>query len=116
MTEQTILGPKLEPPRGGMLRLQQSVRRSGVRPARTRNWVAAGIAASVVVLVVLFVARSVIQQRRTQFTIKQALAALPQTHFDNSAYLVLPSHDPRVQIILIGTLPSQQPPTWDNSD
>lgn len=116
MIEQAVLGPKLEPPRGGMLRLQQSVRRSEVHPAQIRNWLAAGVAASVVVLIVLFVARNVIQQRRVQIAIRQTLLAPPQTHFDNSAYLVLPSHDPSVQIILIGSLPSQQSATGDRSD
>lgn len=111
MAEQTVLGPPLEPARGGLLWLQQSVRVAAVSRFRARNWVVTGITVGVVVLCVLFVARGVIQRRQMQFTVEQALLAPPQTHFSNSAYLVLPSRNSQVQIFLIGSLASQQPAT-----
>jgi len=111
MTEPTALGPKLIPPRGGLLRLQRAVKQMEVRRFRTRNWAAAGISACLVALLVLIVSLDTIHQRQINRAIQQALTAPPQTHFDNGAYFVLPSHGQNVRILLIGSLSPAQPPS-----
>jgi len=109
MIEPSDLGPKLKPPRGGLLRLQQAVRQREVRRFHTRNWVAAGISACLVALSVLILSHGTIHQRQIDRAMQQALTAPPQTHFDNGAYFVLPSHGRNVRILLIGSLSPAQP-------
>ncbi|MGH8399720.1 MAG: hypothetical protein ACRESU_01355 [Gammaproteobacteria bacterium] len=115
MTEPNILGPKLTPPRGGLLRLQQSVQQLETRRFRTRSWMAAGVTASLATLAVLtVVGRNAIQQHRSDVAVQQTLTATPQTHFDNGAYQVLPSSNPDVQILLVGSLSSQNQQTAES--
>lgn len=110
MTEPNALGPKLEPPRGGLLRLQQAVRHQETRRFHTRNWVTAGLAASLVVLVVVIAGRNAMRQHRIDLAVRQALTAPPETHFDNGAYLTLPSHGRNARILLVASLSPAQPP------
>src|SRR5690348_155212 len=107
MIEPIDLGPRLEPPRGGLSRLQQSVRRSQA-PCRTRAiWLAAATTAGLAAVVVLVTVHGMMQKRRLQLAIQDAVTvAMAQTTFDNSAYQVLPSHGRNVRILLIGTIPA----------
>jgi hypothetical protein len=115
MNEPTMLGPRLTPPHGGLLRLQQSVQGQARLHFRIRTWIAAGVTASVVVLSLIFVVPGALQKQRMDVAMRQALAATPKTHFENGAYQVLPSNNPNVQILLVGNLP-QQPATNASSD
>jgi hypothetical protein len=110
MIEPIDLGPRLEPPRGGLARLRQSIRQSQA-PARSRLiWLAAAGTASVAAILVLLAAHSMMQNRRLQLAIQGAVLTAQQTQFDHAAYRVLPSHGRNERIILIGTLPlSTQP-------
>jgi len=115
MIEPSDLGPKLKPPRGGLLRLQQAVRQREVRRFHTRNWVAAGISACLVALSVLILSHGTIHQRQIDRAMQQALTAPPQTHFDNGAYVSHPSHDKNVRILLIGSLSPAVPANTEST-
>lgn len=106
MIEPIDLGPKLEPPRDGLSRLQRSVSLSQAR-RRTRGiWLAAAVTAGLAVVIVFVAGRSMIQNRRFQLEIQGAVTVAQETEFTNAAYQVLPSHGRNVRILLIGTLPA----------
>ena len=106
MIEPIDLGPRLEPPRGGLSRLQQSVCRSQA-PERSRGIrLAAAVTAGLAVVFVLVTGRSMMQNRRVELAIQGAVTVAQETGFDNAAYQVLPSHGQNVRILLIGTLPA----------
>lgn len=105
MIEPVDLGPRLQPPRGGLARLQQSVRRSHLPDHRRTFWLTAaitGMAASLVLLV----SRGTMQNRKVRFAIEGAILAAQNTQFDHAAFQVLPSHGRDVRILLIGSLPA----------
>jgi hypothetical protein len=106
MSESSFLGPKLTPPHGGLARLQHAVQQREHRYARARVWIAAGVTASLLVLSLLLMVPGALQRHRTDLVVQQALTTPPQTHFDNGAYVTLPSNNPNVQILLVGSLPS----------
>ena len=106
MIDPIDLGPKLEPPPGGLSRLQQSVSRWQAPERRRGVWRAAAVTAGLAVLVVLVTGRSILQSRRVEVAIEGALMVAQETKFDNGAYQVLPSHGRNVRILLIGTLPA----------
>ncbi|HET7650253.1 MAG TPA: hypothetical protein VFL15_06105 [Gammaproteobacteria bacterium] len=108
MSESPLLGPKLTPPHGGLLRLQQAVQQREQRHFRTRVWVAAGVTASLIALSLLLVVPGALRQHRMNLSVRQALTATPQTHFENGAYVMLPTRNPNVQILLVRALPSRQ--------
>jgi len=105
MIEPVDLGPRLEPPRGGLSRLQQSVRRSNALNRTRAVWLTVATTASLAAVVLLVAARDMLQQRRLQLAIQDAVTVAQGTKFDNAAYQVLPSHGRNVRILLIGTLP-----------
>jgi hypothetical protein len=115
MSDSPMLGPKLLPPRGGLLRLQDALSARARRSFHTRTWVAAGVAASLVALSILLVVPGALRQHRVDAAIQTALTATPETHFENGAYQVLPSNNPNVQILLVGSLPQRQAPANVNS-
>jgi len=106
MIEPIDLGPRLEPPPGGLSRLQQSVSRWQAPERRRGVWLAAAVTAGLAVVVVLITGRRIMQNRRVEVAIQDALMATQETKFDNGAYQVLPSHGQNVRILLIGTLPA----------
>jgi len=115
MTESTTLGPKLKPPPGGLLRLQRAVQQREIKRSHTKNWVVAGITASVLAAAVLIVSHDIARQRQITRALQQALTAPPQTHFDNGAYVSLPSHDKNVRILLIGSLSPAVPANTEST-
>lgn len=106
MTEPTTLGPNLEPPPGGLARLQRSVRQRTTRGVGPMYWIAAASVASLVTLSVFVWGRGTNQQRQIHRAVQQALTAPPQTHFKNAAYIELPSSNRNVRILLVGSLSS----------
>lgn len=107
MTEPIDLGPRLEPPRGGWSRLQQSVNRSRSRDPGRLAWLAA--AASLAAAAVIVSGRGIMQSRGFELAIRTAMTAAQETRFDGAAYQVLPSHGRNVRIFLIGALPARLP-------
>jgi len=106
MIDPIDLGPRLEPPPGGLSRLQQSVSRWQAPERRRGVWLAATVTAGLVAVVVLVTGRSIMQNRRVELAIQRGVMAAQETKFDNAAYQVLPSHGQNVRILLIGTLPA----------
>lgn len=105
MTEPNLLGPQLEPPHGGLARLQQAVRQQQrIRGFRPGYWIAGAATAGLVALAVLVWNHNMSRQRQIHEAVRQALIAAPKTHFDNAAYIELPSHRQDVRILLIGSL------------
>jgi hypothetical protein len=105
MIEPSNLGPKLKPPAGGLTRLRQSLDQFDTASRHPGNWVVTGLIVCLVALLVAIVWRDMIQTRRMDLAVQDAMATAQETHFDHAAYQVLPSHDRSVQILLIGTLP-----------
>lgn len=114
MSDSEFLGPNLTPPRGGLQRLQQAIDGQAHRQLHLRSWIAAGVTASLIALSLAVVLRNAVQQHRLNVTVNQALTAAPQTQFKNGAYQELPSNNPNVKILLVGSLPQQPAQTADS--
>ena len=111
MTETHLLGPELEPARGGLARLRQAVEHNHRSPRlRGGYWLAAGLAAGLILLAVFVPWRNP-GQHRIREAVQSALAVSATTRFKNAAYTEIPSQDPNVRILLVGSLrPPQQDP------
>ncbi|MGH8271354.1 MAG: hypothetical protein ACRESG_03390 [Gammaproteobacteria bacterium] len=104
MTEPNLLGPELEPSRGGMTRLQQAIQQSDSSGFRPGYWIGAALTASVVALSVFIWQHGTSRQSQIHQAVQEALASPPKTYFDNAAYMELPSHRRNVRILLVGSL------------
>ena len=105
MTETHLLGPDLEPLRDGLARLQRAVedkRRSPRLPGG--YWLAAGLAAGLILLAVFVPWRTPPGQQRIHEAIRSALTVPSKTAFKNAAYTEIPSHRKDVRILLVGSL------------
>ncbi len=105
MTELHPLGPELEPPHGGLARLQHAVEgtRKAPRPG-SGYWIAAGLAAGLVLLSILVPWHTPPGQQRIREAVKETLTVSTKTRFKNAAYTEIPSRDPHVRILLVGSL------------
>lgn len=111
MTESNFLGPDLEPPRGGLGRLQQTVKgKHKVRWAGPAYWIPAGLVAGVAALLLVIWVQKPRAERRIHQAVAQAFATRPETHFNNTGYIEIPSHRHDVRILLLGSLPHSQQP------
>lgn len=112
MTETHPLGPELEPPRGGLSRLQRAVEHEHRSPGLPGGyWLAAGLAAGLILLAIFVPWRTPPGQQRIHEAVRSALAVSATTHFRNAAYTEIPSHSPDVRILLVGSLgPPQHGP------
>ena len=104
MTEPKLLGPELEPSRGGLARLQQTIHQQDTRGFRSGYWIAAALTAGLVTLSVFIWQHGTNQQRQIHQAVQEALATPPKTYFENAAYIELPSHRRNVRILLVASL------------
>jgi|GEM_PF-2298691 len=111
MTDTNLLGPELEPPHGGLARLQKAVDHKRRSPTlRGGYWLATGLAAGLILFAVFVPGRNPGQQRIHE-AVESALTASTSTHFKDAAYTEIPSQNQDVRILLVGSLsPPQQGP------
>lgn len=113
MRELERLLPELDPPPGGLARLQRSLRaRRHVVRARGWRWLPAGAGAGVLALLALAWLPGLVDQQRQADALKRALlqATMPPPltngiRVDDGAALLLPSSQPGVRVYLVQTSP-----------
>ena len=108
MNEENLLGPMMEPPRGGPERLRRAITHDRRVPAfHVRYWIAVGSAISMAALVavaVLVWGGGAAHEEQIHEAVQQALAPPPKTYFKNAGYKEIQTGDSSVRILVVASL------------